>query len=560
VADSFGVALNLLLSGTPLIFLDVRNRPQLTETANRGALIDEAKAKYEETCDTYVQQGIADTFRVCAVAYFKDVLFFDGNSSTTDHKGSTTELVDENKSLIPLHEVIRIASAENEGDDGENKNLPEGGLKVATTHQIVSVATWLADRSARDGWEMMPTWKRDKEGANGKTYADFYHLRMQAMSTWCREFWTNPNFNVVNLCDQRGANRLVSHLVRLDRLPKSNPLEGLLLLRAAWTEYDVSMHLADRYKLISKTLFAFQLMMGWLVIVSTTLDQAPCESIAGEANDVCPHAFTDIQEGGGFAEIAFFLSAVAAVLISMDSLFNAQSRWRQLRSGAGSLESMIWCYRTRIGAFEIISIESRFPETAFRRSLVAWRDQLVAGGDLQVSSLGKKYHSDIYRHHQFPGSTPLVAGDDYYSPVQPKRYIEMRVKPLIDFFRTRIPRYVKRRYWLKCALLTCSLGATLLTRYRLSLWVIAMTSGAAAITSWQEFADIGTFPRVCVCVCQVITMYERVSSVPSNQSNPVFPLADCKEHDFFSLATCFISLCPQYQNSDQVQTSNLLTT
>jgi len=205
---------------------DVRNRPQLTETANRGALIDEAKAKYEETCDTYVQQGIADTFRVCAVAYFKDVLFFDGNSSTTDHKGSTTELVDENKSLIPLHEVIRIASAENEGDDGENKNLPEGGLKVATTHQIVSVATWLADRSARDGWEMMPTWKRDKEGANGKTYADFYHLRMQAMSTWCREFWTNPNFNVVNLCDQRGANRLVSHLVRLDRLPKSNPLEG----------------------------------------------------------------------------------------------------------------------------------------------------------------------------------------------------------------------------------------------------------------------------------------------------------------------------------------------
>ena len=36
--------------------------------------------------------------------------------------------------------------------------------------------------------------------------------------------------------------------MKLDRLPKENTLEAMLLLRRAWNGHDVAMHLAARYK------------------------------------------------------------------------------------------------------------------------------------------------------------------------------------------------------------------------------------------------------------------------------------------------------------------------
>lgn len=89
-----------------------------------------------------------------------------------------------------------------------------------------------------------------------------------------------------------------------------------------------------------------------------------------------------------YSEIAFCLTIVASVLISIESLLNAKNRWRQLRSGAGSLESIIWCFRTRVGAFELrpSDADAKRPETALVEALVDWRQELVAGGDLQVRS------------------------------------------------------------------------------------------------------------------------------------------------------------------------------
>jgi hypothetical protein len=62
--------------------------------------------------------------------------------------------------------------------------------------------------------------------------------------------------------------------------------------------------------------------------------------------------------------------------------------------------------------------------------------------------------------------------------------------PSILFYRKRIPQYSRQRYVLKLLLLACTFSATLLTRYQLSVWVIGITSFAAAVTSWQEFADM----------------------------------------------------------------------
>ena len=43
---------------------------------------------------------------------------------------------------------------------------------------------------------------------------------------------------------------------------------------------------------------------------------------------------------------------------------------------------------------------------------------------------------------------------------------------------------------MKFMLLASTLASTLLARYNLALWVVAVTSGAAALTSWQEYSDV----------------------------------------------------------------------
>ena len=78
---------------------------------------------------------------------------------------------------------------------------------------------------------------------------------MLAYETYARSLLSSPHFYAVNLCkSSEEANRLVSKLVRLDRLPQSNSLEGLLLLQNAWCKYDVCMYLAGRYKLVCKVI------------------------------------------------------------------------------------------------------------------------------------------------------------------------------------------------------------------------------------------------------------------------------------------------------------------
>jgi hypothetical protein len=85
-----------------------------------------------------------------------------------------------------------------------------------------------------------------------------------------------------------------------------------------------------------------------------------------------------------YVNIAFILSAFASVLISVDSVINAKLRWRQLRNGAGTLESYLWCYRTRVGSFELDqNSDSRSSELALCNALIRWRQEIISGGDLR---------------------------------------------------------------------------------------------------------------------------------------------------------------------------------
>ena len=81
-----------------------------------------------------------------------------------------------------------------------------------------------------------------------------------------------------------------------------------------------------------------------------------------------------------------------------------QARWRQLRSCAGTLESTIWAYRTRVAPFGVHCnhAEQDSAERELRESLINWREKLAAGADLNTTRLRRRFPPRVFRHGQRP--------------------------------------------------------------------------------------------------------------------------------------------------------------
>ena len=164
------------------------------------------------------------------------LLRLDGNSLTVDIVGTRS-----GGPLVPLHEAIQRAVAGNQASCAES-----GELAPATPQQIVDVAQWIAHRIFSDAWQVLRD--REEREARGEDYREFYKSLIYAQMTFIRTLLSSPSVYDANLCDMEGVRKLVNTIVRLDRLPSSNSLEGLLLIKSAWCDYDVAMMLADWYK------------------------------------------------------------------------------------------------------------------------------------------------------------------------------------------------------------------------------------------------------------------------------------------------------------------------
>ena len=111
-------------------------------------------------------------------------------------------------------------------------------------------------------------------------------------------------------------------------------------MRRAWDEYDIVVHLSGHYKQWSKALYVIQLLFAWLLVVATTVRNTVCydpSMISVSEMEECKRQF----ETG-----IFFTAATASFVLFLDNLFFSTKRWRQLRSGASSLESIIWSVQT----------------------------------------------------------------------------------------------------------------------------------------------------------------------------------------------------------------------
>ena len=326
-ASSLGVAMETMLSGSPLLFLDMRDRPMspLIEATDREMLISTAKKAYEKHCVSLLETGVAETFDTMSISYFHDVLFGDGDIRNTEtHQGA------KGRKLVHLHEAIQRAE-EGRGATHDGKFAP------ATVQQINQTALWLATRFFADAWELLPASVKEEAAAAGVTsHMSYYADNITALSVHIRTILNGRNFHHVNLYDIDGAHRLVGELVKLDRLPNETSYQGLLLLRSAWCEFDGAMMNANKYKLRSKLIFFMHLVISVAIIIIGNL--------------LLLFPSTRLQNA------LYGLATVITVLSGLDSLLNPNRRWHQLRSMSCSLEATIWMYRARVGRFQQVSL------------------------------------------------------------------------------------------------------------------------------------------------------------------------------------------------------------
>jgi hypothetical protein len=503
-----------------------------------------------------------DNLLHCNIAWFLAVLKGDGDPHTPIFcqlkKGKGSDHTDLH---LPLYKAVLQAQSEAEaGVFHANEN---GTLQVATGQEIDEVSKFLADRYYQDYFL-----GNTKAQETSSSYAEAHMHEISTLRNEIRTLLNSPNLFFLNVhSPTEVAEKLVRQIVRLDRLPANNSLEGLQLLQEAWCEYDIAMHLANRYKVGSKLLFVMQLVLGWVIVfIGTAKEEFDDEGIANTSD---------------WRHVVFGLTLGSTLLISLDAMFNAKTRWRQLRSSAGSLESLLYLYRTRVGQFELDpgNEDSRQPELELCAALKKWRLDLVAGGDLQLSSIRREHPETIYFHEQTPNArrpraerahpiaktrgqpTPSGGGsagargarpgdgevlemsvpperdaekgvpmgptspqlDDFYSPQTPSAYVDIRIKRYLSFYKQRIPQYARDRLIIKGFLVLLTIAASAVSAYGFSMWALVIASAAAALTSWTEFADTGRkverYTRAVVELDNLVSHWKSLTEV--DKASPV---------------------------------------
>eukprot|EP00966_Prymnesium_polylepis_P101053 2340017-Prymnesium_polylepis.1 len=77
----------------------------------------------------------------------------------------------------------------------------------------------------------------------------------------------------------------------------------------------------------------------------------------------------------------------------------------------------------------------------------------MSGAELATSNFRRKHPPKVFKHYQDSGVPSSPEMDDYHSPTQPAKYINLRIKPMLVFFEQRIPQYTRHNNLLKSSTL-----------------------------------------------------------------------------------------------------------
>ena len=307
------------------------------------------------------------------------------------------------------------------------------------------------------------------------------------------------------------------------------------------------MWLGGRYKRLCKLLFVLQLVISWAVVLCATLSSASQQGTSAASG------------AAALREAVFGLAIAVSVLLSLDGVLTPKARWRQLRSSAGALESAIWCYRTRVGPFGLAESrrDANLPETNLCTCLNEWRDNLMAAASLKSTNIQREYRAATYRHFQDHGE-PADGADDFQSPTQPERYLELRIAPAIRFYSLRIPKYTRASLLLKMSVLLLGVAASVLARYEHLSLVTVTTAAATAFTSWAEFSDaqrkVERYSSAVVALKKLLSWWRALGDVQKASKDSIETLVRSAEEIISHERTSWMSVAGRQPAKDEEAT------
>jgi hypothetical protein len=97
-------------------------------------------------------------------------------------------------------------------------------------------------------------------------------------------------------------------------------------------------------------------------------------------------------------------------------------------------------------------------------------------------------------HGTFGASNTLRGGDmdaevdDHHSPLHAPEYLKFRIKPIVDFYKGRLPRYYFSRTVSQYLMLFGTFASMVLAFLNIAAWAAVPTAVATAVTAWSEFS------------------------------------------------------------------------
>jgi hypothetical protein len=143
----------------------------------------------------------------------------------------------------------------------------------------------------------------------------------------------NPLTFSGNIFELEDANRTISSVVKIDRLPKNNSLEALISLQDAWDHVDSYHQLADVYKIITKVSYFVLLMASMLTSVMAICSGSIDENYESQNGSI----------GDGRNTLSQYIilanSLLMSTIVGYVNFMNPALRWQQLRGDVSCLLS-----------------------------------------------------------------------------------------------------------------------------------------------------------------------------------------------------------------------------
>ena len=96
----------------------------------------------------------------------------------------------------------------------------------------------------------------------------------------------------------------------------------------------------------------------------------------------------------------FYIATIIFLVTGMHTYLCPDDRWRELRATAEHIESEVFRFRTRTGAYSVSVSDPHATELTFRKKIEDLTTRAAQGAALGSSSFFRRYRGSVYMHGQ----------------------------------------------------------------------------------------------------------------------------------------------------------------